>query len=67
MLDLAKKIKKITNSSSVIQLVDNPSSRKDYEVEKRYGSSEKLLKLIGKKPDTSLEEGLLKTYEHVLS
>lgn len=67
MLELAKKIKKITNSSSEIKLVDNPSSRKDYEVEKRYGSSEKLLKLIGKKPDTSLEEGLLKTYEHVLS
>lgn len=67
MLELAKKIKKITNSSSEIKLVDNPSSRKDYEVEKRYGSSEKLLKLIGKKPDTNLEEGLLKTYEHVLN
>jgi UDP-glucose 4-epimerase len=67
MLELAKKIKEITNSSSEIKLVDNPSSRKDYEVEKRYGSSEKLLKLIGKKPDTSLEEGLLKTYKHVLN
>jgi len=67
MLELAKKIKIITNSSSKINLVDNPSFRKDYEVEKRYGSSEKLLKLIGKKPDTSLSEGLLQTYEHVLS
>tara|TARA_B100000989_G_C19508556_1_gene457737 strand:- start:721 stop:1644 length:924 start_codon:yes stop_codon:yes gene_type:complete len=67
MLELADKIKSITNSKSEIKLVENPSFRKDYEVEKRYGSSEKLFKLIGKKPDISLDDGLFKTYNHILS
>ena len=66
MLELAKKIKKITNSNSNIKLVDNPSFRKDYEVEKRYGSSQKLLDLIGKKPETSLDDGLKITYNTLI-
>ncbi len=67
MLELANKIKSITNSKSKIKLVENPSFRKDYEVEKRYGSSEKLISLVGKKPEISLDEGLVKTYNYILS
>jgi UDP-glucose 4-epimerase len=67
ILELAKKIKNITNSKSKIQLIDNPSFRKDYEVEKRFGSSEKLLKLIKKKPETNLDRGLELTYRHILN
>ena len=67
ILELAKKIKNITNSKSKIQLIDNPSFRKDYEVEKRFGSSEKLLKLIKKKPETNLDRGLELTYRYILN
>ena len=66
ILELARKIKNITNSKSNIRLIDNPSFRKDYEVEKRFGSSEKLLKLIKKKPETNLDKGLELTYRHIL-
>jgi len=67
ILELAKKIINLTKSTSKIKLVENPSFRKDYEVEKRFGSSKKLISLIGKKPETSLDEGLLKTYNYILS
>lgn len=67
ILELARKIKKITNSKSKIELIDNPSFRKDYEVEKRFGSSEKLLRLINKKPETNLDKGLELTYRHILN
>ncbi|MAV82969.1 MAG: hypothetical protein CMI90_05870 [Pelagibacteraceae bacterium] len=65
ILELANKIVKLTKSKSKIKLVDNPSFRKDYEVQKRFGSSEKLLSLIGKKPETSLDEGLKLTYDFI--
>ena len=67
ILELAKKIKNITNFKNKIQLIDNPSFRKDYEVEKRFGSSEKLLKLINKKPETNLDKGLELTYRYILN
>ena len=67
ILELARKIKKITNSKSKIQLIDNPSFRKDYEVEKRFGSSEKLFELTKKKPETNLDKGLELTYRHILN
>lgn len=63
---LAEKIIKLTKSSSKIKLIPNPSFRKDYEVERRFGSSQKLLSLIGKKPETTLDEGLEKTFEYIL-
>ncbi len=60
--DLAEIILKITDSSSEIKYIDAPKKRYDYEVERRVGSSEKLVKLTGYKPDTNLQEGLTKIY-----
>jgi UDP-glucose 4-epimerase len=61
--DLAERIITITNSSSKIQFIDAPVKRYDYEVERRVGSSDKLLKLTGYKPLTSLDEGLKLIYK----
>jgi nucleoside-diphosphate-sugar epimerase len=60
--DLAKIIVEITGSSSKLQFIDAPKKRYDYEVERRVGSSEKLVNLTGYKPDTELKEGLKKIY-----
>jgi UDP-glucose 4-epimerase len=57
--DLARAIVKVTNSKSKISYIEAPKKRYDYEVERRYGSSDKLFKTIGFKPNTQLEEGLL--------
>jgi UDP-glucose 4-epimerase len=57
--DLAHAIVKVTNSKSKISYIEAPKKRYDYEVERRYGSSDKLFKTIGFKPNTQLEEGLL--------
>ena len=56
--DLAEKIKMITNSNSDIIYLEAPKKRYDYEVERRVGSSDKLLSLTGFKPQISLIEGL---------
>ncbi len=56
--DLAVKIKKVTDSNSDIIYLEAPKKRYDYEVERRVGSSDKLLALTGYKPDTNLETGL---------
>jgi nucleoside-diphosphate-sugar epimerase len=60
--DLAAKIKDITASQSSIQYIEAPKKRYDYEVERRVGSSEKLLQMTGYKPNTGLYEGLQKIY-----
>jgi nucleoside-diphosphate-sugar epimerase len=60
---LAIQIKKITNSNSKIAYIDAPKKRYDYEVERRVGSSDKLMSLIGMKPDTDLTEGLKIIYD----
>ncbi len=56
--ELAKQIKEITGSSSELIYLEAPKKRYDYEVERRVGSSDKLLKLTSYKPDTTLTEGL---------
>jgi nucleoside-diphosphate-sugar epimerase len=61
--DLAENIKKITSSNSEIIYIEAPKKRYDYEVERRVGSSEKLLSLTGFKPLTSLDEGLAIIYK----
>jgi nucleoside-diphosphate-sugar epimerase len=61
--DLAEQIKKITSSESEIIYIDAPKKRYDYEVERRVGSSSKLLSLTGFKPLTSLNEGLTLIYK----
>ncbi len=58
ILDLAKEIIQVTGSNSDIKLINAPSKRYDYEVGRRYGSSEKLEKKIGYKPRTDLQSGL---------
>lgn len=61
--EVAENIKDITNSDSKIVYLDAPKKRYDYEVERRIGSSEKLMKLINYKPTTTLEEGLNKIFK----
>jgi len=56
--DLAKNIKEITKSDAEIVYLEAPKKRYDYEVERRVGSSDKLMKLTNYKPQTSLREGL---------
>jgi UDP-glucose 4-epimerase len=60
--ELAEKIKQITHSTSDVQFIEAPKKRYDYEVERRVGSSDKLLEMTGYKPGTSLEDGLRKIY-----
>ena len=55
---LAEKIKEITESSSEITFTNPPTKRYDYEVERRYGNSEKLFRLTGYKPTTTLDDGI---------
>jgi UDP-glucose 4-epimerase len=56
--ELAHQIKEITNSQSEIKFLEAPKKRYDYEVERRVGSSDKLMELTNYKPKTSLREGL---------
>jgi UDP-glucose 4-epimerase len=60
--DLAIKIKEITKSESPIIYLEAPKKRYDYEVERRVGSSEKLMSLTNFKPKVTLTEGLIKIY-----
>jgi UDP-glucose 4-epimerase len=64
--ELAYKIKEITQSSSEITFVDAPAKRYDYEVERRFGSSQKLFTAIGYKPNTEMKEGLESIYQSIL-
>lgn len=63
ILELAEYIKEITKSDSEIKLIESPANRYDYEVERRVGSSEKLLKAVGFKPNTDIRLGLKKLQE----
>lgn len=60
ILDLAKAIKKVTNSTSLIQLLDFPKSRITYQVERRLGCTQKLFKHTGFQPQITLSQGLQK-------
>ncbi len=61
--DVAEQIKEITKSNSEITFLEAPKKRYDYEVERRVGSSKKLMELTNYKPNTTLNEGLKKIYE----
>jgi nucleoside-diphosphate-sugar epimerase len=63
IIDVAEKIKEITQSTSKIIYIEAPKKRYDYEVERRVGSSKKLKELTEYKPDTTLSEGLDKIYQ----
>jgi len=56
--DLAILIKDLTQSNSEIINLEAPKKRYDYEVERRVGSSYKLMSLTQFKPQTTLPEGL---------
>ena len=58
IIDVADRIKEITNSNSDVAFIEAPKKRYDYEVERRVGSSKKLVDLTGYKPDTALTDGL---------
>ncbi len=60
--DLAVLIKDLTQSNSEIINLEAPKKRYDYEVERRVGSSYKLMSLTHYKPQTTLPEGLQKIY-----
>lgn len=62
--DLAILIKDVSGSNVPIIHLEAPKKRYDYEVERRVGSSEKLMKLTGYKPDTSLPDGLRKIFSY---
>ena len=63
IIDVANKIKEITDSKSKIVYIEAPKKRYDYEVERRVGSSKKLRELTDYKPDTTLSDGLEKIYQ----
>ena len=63
IFDVAVQIKEITNSTSEIIYIEAPKKRYDYEVERRVGSSKKLMGLTEYKPDTELNDGLQKIYK----
>lgn len=58
IFSLAEKILVVTESSSEITLINAPAKRYDYEVGRRVGSSDKLMRFINYKPITSLDDGL---------
>jgi UDP-glucose 4-epimerase len=62
---LGHKIVELTASASKITYVNAPAKRYDYEVERRFGSSSKLMKFIGYKPETNLQQGLGMIYEYM--
>lgn len=64
--ELAMKIKQITNSDSEIMFINPSKNRYDFEVERRFGSSQKLFELTGFKPNTPLDYGLERIYEYLL-
>jgi UDP-glucose 4-epimerase len=61
--DLAHLIIETTQSSSNIKFIEAPKKRYDYEVERRVGSSDKLLQLTGFKPRVELRDGLEMIYQ----
>lgn len=61
--ELANEIISLSGSTSEITYIEAPKNRYDYEVGRRFGSSEKLLKHTGYKPSTGLKEGLSVLFE----
>ncbi len=61
--DLAKLIIETTGSKSALKFIEAPKKRYDYEVERRVGSSDKLMHLTGFKPRVELRDGLEMIYQ----
>ena len=52
------------NSNSEIKLIDTPNIRKEFEVKRRSGNTDKLEKYLGKQIYVSLENGLNAILSH---
>ncbi len=63
--ELAEKIVSLTGSASPVTMVEAPRERYDFEVERRFGCSDKLREATGFAPDTPLDEGLARIYERL--
>ena len=63
ILELAETIVRITGSKSKIVQINPPGGRYDFEVQRRFGSSEKLRRLVGYCPERNLENGLRLVYD----
>ena len=63
--DVAEKIISTAGSQSEIIFINPPKNRYDFEVERRFGSSQKLFEVTGFKPNTSLDFGLKRIYEYL--
>lgn len=63
---LGNMVKKMTKSKSQIVYIEPSIGRNDFETDRRFGSIEKLKKLVGFAPNTSLEKGLEKTIKSYL-
>ena len=63
--EVAERIIEICNTKSEIVFITPPKGRYDFEVQRRFGSSEKLRSLVGFSPDTPLQTGLKKTYNQL--
>jgi len=64
IIGLAHLIRELCESSAEVRLLEAPSRRYDFEVERRVGSSDKLFRFTGFKPSLQLEEGLRAIYEN---
>ena len=62
IFNLARLIKEVTGSKSEILKINAPAKRYDFEVERRFGCSDKLYSAIGFKPCSDLREGLEEIY-----
>lgn len=60
---VAKIVKEFFAGSSPITYIKAPKARYDFEVERRYGNSDKLHKTTGYKPETSFRDGFVRTYD----
>lgn len=63
--ELAEMVVAICNSKSEIHFLNPPEDRYDFEVERRFGSSDKIRAAVGFSPCTRLEEGLKRTLEYI--
>ena len=62
---VAELVKDFLGSKSPINNITPPAVRYDFEVEKRFGNSDKLFGAIGYRPATNLREGFELTYAEV--
>lgn len=63
--EIAEVVKEFFDSPSEIENLTPPAVRYDFEVERRFGNSDKLEAAVGYRPRTNLREGFEKTYREL--